>query len=252
MSLFDTADGVLMSRAYGWAFLKPVRKVFYNLAVTLLSVTVALVIGILVLTGLVVERLGLESGPLVWIASLDLGHVGFGIVGLFVLTWALALAVWRFGRIEERWAPGSLVPSPTNPSANAGGSNGARSSGPSPRPISFTGMPSSRCTETTMPPFAVPSSLVRTMPVTLTASVNTRAWTMPFCPVVASRTSSTSVTGACFSTTRLILPSSSIRPDFVCSRPAVSISGGVTSASTPVRTASNATDAGSPPSGPGR
>ena len=105
MSLFDTADGVLMSRAYGWAFLKPVRKVFYNLAVTLLSVTVALVIGILVLAGLVVERLGLESGPLVWMASLDLGLVGFGMVGLFVLAWVLALAVWRFGHIEERWAP---------------------------------------------------------------------------------------------------------------------------------------------------
>ena len=103
MSLFDTADGILMSRAYGWAFLKPIRKVFYNLAVTLLSVTVALVIGLLVLIGLVVERLDLESGPLLWVASLDLGHVGFAIVGLFVLTWALALAVWRLGRIEERW-----------------------------------------------------------------------------------------------------------------------------------------------------
>jgi len=94
-----------MSRAYGWAFLKPVRKVFYNLAVTLLSVTVALVIGVLVLVGLLVDRLGVDSGPLAWIASLDLGYVGFGIVGLFVLTWALALAVWRFGRIEERWTP---------------------------------------------------------------------------------------------------------------------------------------------------
>jgi high-affinity nickel-transport protein len=104
MSLFDTADGVLMSRAYGWAFLKPIRKVFYNLAVTLLSVTVALVIGLLVLTGLVVERLGIEFGPLVWVASLDLGFVGFAIVGLFVLTWVVALAVWRFGRIEEKWS----------------------------------------------------------------------------------------------------------------------------------------------------
>jgi len=104
MSLFDTADGVLMSRAYGWAFLMPVRKVFYNLAVTLLSVTVALVIGVLVLAGLLVDRLGVESGPLAWIASLDLGYVGFGIVGLFAVTWAVALAVWRFGRIEERWA----------------------------------------------------------------------------------------------------------------------------------------------------
>ena len=104
MSLFDTADGVLMSRAYGWAFLKPIRKVYYNLAVTLLSVTIALVVGVLVLTGLLVERLGLESGPLAWLASLDLGHVGFAIVGLFAVAWALALAVWRLGRIEERWA----------------------------------------------------------------------------------------------------------------------------------------------------
>jgi nickel/cobalt transporter (NiCoT) family protein len=104
MSLFDTADGVLMSRAYGWAFLKPIRKVFYNLTVTLLSVTVALVIGLLVLTGLLVERLDIESGPLTWVASLDLGYVGFAIVGLFVVTWGIAVAVWRFGRIEERWA----------------------------------------------------------------------------------------------------------------------------------------------------
>jgi high-affinity nickel-transport protein len=104
MSLFDTADGVLMTRAYGWAFLKPVRKVFYNLAVTLLSVTVALVIGLMVLTGLVVERLGIESGPLAWIAGLNLEYVGFAIVGLFAVAWAIALAVWRYGRIEERWA----------------------------------------------------------------------------------------------------------------------------------------------------
>jgi high-affinity nickel-transport protein len=106
MSLFDTADGVLMSRAYGWAFLRPIRKVFYNLAVTLLSVTVALVIGVLVLTGLLVERLGIDWGPLVWAASLDLGYVGFAVVGLFLVAWLLALAVWRYGRIEEKWSEG--------------------------------------------------------------------------------------------------------------------------------------------------
>ncbi|RBY77482.1 HoxN/HupN/NixA family nickel/cobalt transporter [Blastococcus sp. TF02-09] len=107
MSLFDTADGVLMTRAYGWAFLMPVRKVFYNLTVTLLSVLVALVIGALVLLGLIVEQAGVESGPLAWAASLDLGYVGFAIVGLFVVAWLAAVAVWRFGRIEERWAPSS-------------------------------------------------------------------------------------------------------------------------------------------------
>ncbi|WP_456859070.1 Nickel transporter NicT [Geodermatophilus sp. SYSU D00691] len=105
MSLFDTADGILMSRAYGWAFLKPVRKVFYNLTVTLLSVTVALVIGTLVLAGLLVDRLGVESGPLAWAASLDLEFVGIATVGLFAVAWGAALAVWRFGRIEQRWAP---------------------------------------------------------------------------------------------------------------------------------------------------
>lgn len=107
MSLFDTADGVLMTRAYGWAFLKPVRKVFYNLTITVLSVTVALVIGALVLVGLLVERLSIDVGPLVWLASLDLEFVGFAIVGLFLLTWAVAVAVWRFGRIEEKWSDGA-------------------------------------------------------------------------------------------------------------------------------------------------
>ena len=103
MSIFDTADGVFMARAYGWAFLKPVRKVFYNLTVTVLSVLVALVIGVIVLIGLLAEELGIESGPVAWIATLDLEYVGFTLVGLFVLTWLIAVAIWRFGRIEERW-----------------------------------------------------------------------------------------------------------------------------------------------------
>ncbi len=104
MSLFDAADGIFMARAYGWAFLQPVRKVFYNLTVTLLSVVVALVIGVIVLSGLLADRLGIESGPLAVLGSADLEFVGFAIVGLFVATWAIALLVWRFGRIEEKWA----------------------------------------------------------------------------------------------------------------------------------------------------
>jgi nickel/cobalt transporter (NiCoT) family protein len=105
MSLFDTLDGIFMSRAYGWAFLKPVRKVFYNLTVTVLSVVVALVIGVIVLAGLLADRLGIVSGPLAAIGSLDLQFVGFMIVGLFAAAWAIALAVWHFGQIEERWTP---------------------------------------------------------------------------------------------------------------------------------------------------
>jgi high-affinity nickel-transport protein len=105
MSLFDAVDGVLMSRAYGWAFLQPIRKVYYNLTVTVLSVVIALVIGVIVLAGLVADRLGVESGPLAAIGSVNLEFVGFMIVGLFVAAWVIALAVWRFGQVEKRWMP---------------------------------------------------------------------------------------------------------------------------------------------------
>jgi high-affinity nickel-transport protein len=105
MSLFDALDGILMSRAYGWAFLQPVRKVYYNLTVTVLSVVVALVIGVIVLAGLLADRLGIHSGPLAVIGSLDLQFVGFMIVGIFIAAWMIALAVWHFGQVEDRWAP---------------------------------------------------------------------------------------------------------------------------------------------------
>ncbi len=104
MSLLDTIDGSFMNFAYGWAFSKPVRKIYYNLTVTGLSVAVALVIGTIELGGLGASQLGL-SGP-VWatLEHIDLNTVGFMIVGIFVLTWALSLAVWKYGRIEERWS----------------------------------------------------------------------------------------------------------------------------------------------------
>jgi high-affinity nickel-transport protein len=105
MSLFDAVDGIFMSRAYGWAFLKPIRKVYYNLTVTVLSVVVALVIGVIVLAGLLADRLGIHSGPLAVIGSLDLQFVGFMIVGIFIAAWMIALAVWHFGQVEDRWAP---------------------------------------------------------------------------------------------------------------------------------------------------
>ncbi|NMH99148.1 HoxN/HupN/NixA family nickel/cobalt transporter [Pseudonocardia acidicola] len=117
MSLFDTADGVFMSAAYGWAFLKPVRKVFYNLTITALSVMVALVIGMIELLQLLGAQLGVDSGLLGFVQSLNLEYVGYVIVGLFVATWLAALAVWRFGRIEERW---SAAPAPAGATASAG------------------------------------------------------------------------------------------------------------------------------------
>ena len=104
MSLLDTIDGGFMSFAYTWAFAKPVRRVFYNITVTALSVAVALLIGGIELIGLLAEKLGVTSGPLAWLAGIDLDYVGYGIVGLFAVTWIVALALWRFGRIEQRWS----------------------------------------------------------------------------------------------------------------------------------------------------
>lgn len=112
MSLFDALDGMFMARAYGWAFLNPVRKVYYNLTVTVLSVLVALVIGVVLLAGLLAERLGVQTGPLAAVGSADLEAVGFMIVGLLVVAWLIALAVWRFGRVEERLSP--PVPQPAS------------------------------------------------------------------------------------------------------------------------------------------
>jgi high-affinity nickel-transport protein len=103
MTLFDAADGVFMNRAYDWAFAQPVRKIFYNITVTALSVLVALLIGVIELISVLTEQLGITKGPLAAIGNANLDYVGFVIVGLFVVTWAVALVVWRVGRIEERW-----------------------------------------------------------------------------------------------------------------------------------------------------
>ena len=103
MSLLDTLDGAFMNFAYGWAFSKPVRKIFYNITITALSVVLALVIGTIELVAVFTEELSLTGFPWENISNLDLNHVGYAIVGAFVVTWAVALAVWHFGRIEERW-----------------------------------------------------------------------------------------------------------------------------------------------------
>ncbi|WP_371651682.1 HoxN/HupN/NixA family nickel/cobalt transporter [Streptomyces mirabilis] len=106
MSLLDTIDGSFMNFAYGWAFSKPVRKVFYNLTITGLSVAVALIIGTVELLGLLAEKLALHGVFWDWVVGLDLNVLGFVIVGLFFVTWLVAVAVWKFGRIEEKWTAG--------------------------------------------------------------------------------------------------------------------------------------------------
>jgi nickel/cobalt transporter (NiCoT) family protein len=104
MCLMDTVDGVFMNAAYGWAFAKPVRKVFYNITITTISVAVALVIGTVELVGVLADQAHITTGPLAAIAGIPLDYAGYGIVGLFVAAWLIALAVWRFGHIEERWS----------------------------------------------------------------------------------------------------------------------------------------------------
>ncbi|WP_239348298.1 MULTISPECIES: HoxN/HupN/NixA family nickel/cobalt transporter [unclassified Frankia] len=106
MSLLDTIDGSFMNFAYGWAFSKPVRKVYYNIAITGLSVAVAFIIGSIELLGILAEKAKLTGGFWDWISHLDLNIVGYFIVGLFVATWVIALLVWKYGRIEEKWSAG--------------------------------------------------------------------------------------------------------------------------------------------------
>ncbi len=103
MSLLDTIDGAFMNFAYGWAFSKPVRKVFYNITITGLSVAVALIIGVTELMAVFADKLSLTGGVFGFVANLDLNYVGYAIVALFVITWIIALSVWRFGHIEEKW-----------------------------------------------------------------------------------------------------------------------------------------------------
>jgi high-affinity nickel-transport protein len=104
MCLMDTVDGVFMTAAYDWAFAKPVRKIFYNITITSISVAVALVIGTIELVGVLTDQAHITSGPLAAIADVDLDYAGYAIVGLFVLAWLVAAVVWRVGRIEERWS----------------------------------------------------------------------------------------------------------------------------------------------------
>ena len=105
MSLFDTADGCFMNFAYDWAFARPVRKVYYNLTITALSVFVAVFIGAVEVLGLLGQDGNLTGPGWSWLAGFDINKAGFVIVGVFVLTWVAALAIWRFGKIEQKVGP---------------------------------------------------------------------------------------------------------------------------------------------------
>jgi high-affinity nickel-transport protein len=107
MSLMDTADGAFMSQAYGWAFSNPIRKVYYNITVTSLSVTVALLIGTIELLQVTAAKFSLDGGFWTFLDNLNFGNIGYVVVGLFVATWAFSVILWKTRRVEARW--GSLI-----------------------------------------------------------------------------------------------------------------------------------------------
>jgi nickel/cobalt transporter (NiCoT) family protein len=104
MSLADSIDGSFMNFAYGWALSKPVRKVFYNLTITGLSVAVALLIGTIEIAGLISSQLGLSGSFWSGLENVDINTLGLVTAVMFVATWVIALMTWRLGRIEERWS----------------------------------------------------------------------------------------------------------------------------------------------------
>ncbi|SDW13583.1 HoxN/HupN/NixA family nickel/cobalt transporter [Paenibacillus sp. CF384] len=103
MSLLDTADGMFMTKAYRWAFHTPLRKMFYNVTVTSVSVISALLIGMVELLQILTERLNLQAPFLQWVSGLDLGDLGYFLVALFVIAWLVSVVVWRTMKLEERY-----------------------------------------------------------------------------------------------------------------------------------------------------
>jgi len=103
MSLLDTIDGSFMNFAYGWAFSKPVRKVYYNIVITGLSVVVAIFIGGLEVAQVFAQQLNLTGGFWNYALAFNINKAGFIIVLMFVAVWGAALLIWRYGKIENRW-----------------------------------------------------------------------------------------------------------------------------------------------------
>jgi high-affinity nickel-transport protein len=104
MTLMDTIDGCFMNVAYKWAFFNPVRKVYYNLIITGLSVAICFLIGGIETLGLLPLEMHLRGAFWAFMENFNINTAGFVIVGMFVLTWAAAVAIWRLGNVEEKWS----------------------------------------------------------------------------------------------------------------------------------------------------
>jgi nickel/cobalt transporter (NiCoT) family protein len=106
MALMDTIDGCFMNTAYGWAFMKPVRKVYYNLTITGLSVAICYFIGTIEILGLVPQELHWTGSFWIFMRNFDINKAGFVIVGMFIVAWLAAVAIWKVGKIEQKWETG--------------------------------------------------------------------------------------------------------------------------------------------------
>ncbi|MGO9557950.1 MAG: HoxN/HupN/NixA family nickel/cobalt transporter [Acidimicrobiales bacterium] len=109
MTLFDSLDGCFMNFAYGWAFARPVRKVYYNLVITGLSIGVAFLVGTIEIFGVLSAELHIHGGFWDFVANFNINKAGFAIVGLFVAVWVVALGYWKLGGVEARWAGQAVV-----------------------------------------------------------------------------------------------------------------------------------------------
>ena len=107
MTLMDSLDGIFMTKAYAWAFTSPLRKIYYNITTTGLSIFVAFVIGTIQFVGVLSDKTNIDNyQPFTFIAGLDLNRVGFFIVASFVGAWLISVLIWRLGNYEARYSSG--------------------------------------------------------------------------------------------------------------------------------------------------
>jgi high-affinity nickel-transport protein len=103
MSLMDTIDGLFMNAAYSYALFNPVRRIYYNLAITGLSVAICFFIGTIEVLGLMPQELHWHGGFWNFTANFNINTAGYVIVGMFIVSWVAAIVYWRVGHVEERW-----------------------------------------------------------------------------------------------------------------------------------------------------
>ena len=107
MSLMDALDGIFMTKAYGWAFTSPLRKIYYNITTTSISIFVALVIGTIQIINVLASKTSIDNyEPFTTIANIELSGIGFFIVASFVAAWLLSVLIWRLGKYESRYSSG--------------------------------------------------------------------------------------------------------------------------------------------------